>query len=263
MADWILTRDSGVVFEIVLNRPKKRNALNWQMMKQLETAIGHAEQSASARLAVVRGEGGVFSAGIDVESFSTLEDDFGPFWKSRMAFVTSRYQQIVHRIESSRLPYVALLEGFVLGLGLEVALACDFRFAARDAKLGLPEVRIGLIPDVGGTTRLAKLIGFSRAKELIMTGRIIGTQDAHHMGLIDRVAEPEELYPQAVGLAEELCGAAPLAVGYAKRIVNTVADIDTGLQLEATAQSHLINSRDFEVGLRAGLEKKKPEWTNQ
>ena len=176
MSDLILARRTGKVFEVILNRPDERNAINDEMMSAISDAFDQAEREFNdgARVVLVRGEGRVFSAGIDLNQFLTpaegLRKNLFPF--------TARYQAIFNKIERCSLPVICVLQGYCLGMALELALACDFRIAAQRAKLGLPEARLGIIPDVGGTVRLIKLVGPSRAKDLIMTGRNIDLSQA-------------------------------------------------------------------------------------
>ncbi len=260
MADFVLVQQRGKLIEIVLNRADKRNAIHWPMMIELDAAIESAGRMPGARAVVVRGEGAVFSAGIDLMGFSEVAAVFGENWRNNLFPVTAAFQAIINKFERCALPTIALLHGHCLGLGMELALACDFRIAAAGTKLGLPETRLGIIPDVGGTTRLTRLAGVARAKELIMTGRSIDAAQAEHWGIINYVVPPDELLAKGEALAVELAAAAPLAVSYAKRVIDGLADIDRGLQMEAWAQNQLMRSEDFEIGAQAMLTKQAAEW---
>lgn len=261
MSDFLATQTQGAVFEIVLNRPDKRNAIHWPLLEAIGAAIDEAERAPGVRLVVFRGEGSGFSAGIDLAAFEGLGATYGENWPSRMLTITAAFQAILNKVERCALPTLALLHGYALGLGLELALACDMRFAAQGAKLALPETRLGIIPDVGGTTRLTRLIGPARAKELILTGRTLtDLEQAERWGLVNAVTAPDELRPRAEALAAELSLAAPLAVSHAKRVIDGGADIDRGLQLEAWAQSQLILTNDFSEGVQAAMAKRKAEW---
>jgi len=141
-----------------------------------------------------------------------------------------------------------------------LALACDMRIIQRGTKFGLPESRLGMIPDVGGTTRLTRLIGPARAKELIMTGRNVDLDDAERWGLVNAVVDEGQLMAHAEALAQELSEAAPLAVSYTKRVINDMIDLERGLRLEAWAQSILMRSDDFMEGAQAAMMKRKPDW---
>lgn len=255
MTDLITTQFNGAVAEIVLNRVDQRNAITWPMMLALEAALDSAERTPGARAVVVRAEGRAFSSGIDLNAFANLADIFGENWRGNMLAVTGAFQRIITRFERSPLPTLALLHGYVLGLGFELALACDFRIAAVNTRFSLPEARLGIIPDVGGTTRLTRLIGPARAKELILTGKTIHAEQAAQWGLVNAVAPLEELRAKGEALIADLMQCAPLAVAYGKRVIDGIADIDRGLQLEAWAQSQLIQTDAFAMRVRAITEK--------
>ncbi|MCZ7673435.1 MAG: enoyl-CoA hydratase-related protein [Chloroflexi bacterium] len=149
---------------------------------------------------------------------------------------------------------------YCLGLALELALACDFRIAVHGALLGLPETRLGMIPDVGGTTRLTRLVGPSRAKELIFTGKQIEAAQAEAWGIVNYVVAEEELLAKGEALAAEINQGAPLAVGMAKRVIDGLSDVDRGLLLEGWAQSQLFNTADFMEGAQAFMMRRPPVW---
>lgn len=260
MDELVLTSQHDAVLEIVLNRPDKRNALNTELIRQFDTAVSTANRTPGLRAVVIRGEGPVFSAGIDVSSLLGLADRYGPHWQLRMRSITDEYQGVLTRLERLELPTFALLHGYCLGLALELALACDFRLAAEGTQLGLPETRLGMIPDVGGTTRLARLIGVPRTKELIFTGRQIDAAQAERWGLVHYVVPSAELRATADGLIAEIRQAAPLAVGMAKRVIDGQYDLDRGLQLEGWAQSQLFSSEDFMEGAQAFMLRRPPEF---
>jgi enoyl-CoA hydratase/carnithine racemase len=263
MANLVLFQSHDPFVEIILNRPEKRNAINWPMMLELETAIDAAEKAPRARAILVRAEGTGFSAGIDLTGFGDMINLYGESWRDNLFPVTAGYQRIVNKFERCSLPTIALLHGFCLGLGFELALACDFRIVAEGTKIGLPESRLGLIPDVGGTTRLTRLVGPARAKELVMSGRNIDLSCAERWGIVNYVVDSDDLLAKGQALVSELAQAAPLAVSYAKRVIDGLADIDRGLQLEAWAQSHLMRTQDFEIGAQAALTKQPPQWTGK
>ena len=260
MSEFVLTQKHEHVFEIILNRPDKRNAINWPLMAALADAVDQAESTEGVRAVLIRGEGPVFSSGIDLLAFPEIAQTFGTNWRERMTSVTTAFQGVLNKVERSSLPTIALLRGFALGLGFELALACDLRIAARHTRMGLPEARLGLIPDVGGTTRLTRLVGPARAKELIITGRMITPEDAERWGLVNRVTPAGELFAAGVDLAGEIALCAPLAVSYAKNVVNQINDVERGLQLEALAQTHLIQTEDFSAGVETMLAKSTPHW---
>lgn len=260
MGEYVVLHQRDSLVEIVLNRIEKRNAINWPMMVELAEAVRGAEQLSGARAVLVRGEGTGFSAGIDLMGFSEVAAAHGENWRENLFPVTAGFQTSVTAFERCSLPTIALLHGYCLGLGFELALACDFRVVATGTKMGLPESRLGIIPDVGGTTRLTRLAGPARAKELIMTGRTIDLNDAERWGIVNYVVGPDELLLKGESLAAEIAQAAPLAVSYAKRVIDNLADIERGLQMEAWAQSYLMRTQDFETGAQAMLTKQVPVW---
>jgi len=172
--------------------------------------------------------------------FSSIANVFRANWHDNLFPVPAYMQGVLDRIERYSLPVIGLLHGYCLGLDLELALACDLRIASESAQLGLRESRIGLIPDVGGATRLTRLVGPTRAKDLIITGRDFGADYAERRGIVNQVVEEDALIAGGYALAEELVAAAPLAASYAKKSINGIADIGRGLQLEAWAQSILL-----------------------
>ena len=256
----IYTEHRGPVFEIVLDRPEKRNALNWEMLKLLPDAVAKARRAEGVRAIVVRGAGKGFSAGIDLNAFFELPALYGPHWRTHMRQVTEDFQAMLTALAQVEIPTIAVLHGFVLGLGLELALACDLRLAAEDTVLGLPETRLGLVPDVGGSTRLAQLVGLARAKELIFTGRQINADLAERWGMLNRVVPADALDAEVQALVAEIEQAAPLAVGMAKRLLNGMLDTPRGLALEGWAQSQLIGSADFGEGVQAMLQKRPAQF---
>ncbi len=260
MSDLVLTQQQDSIFEIILNRPDKRNAINMELFTAFDTAVTQANRTPGIRAVFIRGAGKAFSAGIDVSNLLRLAEEYGPHWQQRMRRVTEDYQGVLTRLERLEMPTIALLHGHCLGLAMELALACDLRIAAEGTKLGLPESRLGLIPDVGGTTRLTRLVGPARAKELIFTGRHINAAQAEQWGLVNYVVAADNLLAKGAELAEEINLAAPLAVGMAKRVIDGLADVDRGLLLESWAQSQLVNSEDFMEGAQSFLMRRKPEF---
>ena len=260
MSDLILTQQHEVYFEILLNRPEKRNAINTDLFAAFDKAVTDTSHLPGIRTVLIRGEGKAFSSGIDVSDFLLLSQKYGPNWQQRGRQITDEFQRVLTRLERLELPTIALLHGHCLGLAMELALACDIRIAAEGTKLGLPETRLGLIPDVGGTTRLVRLVGPARAKELIFTGRLIDANLAEQWGIVNSVVPGAELMDKGQELAQEISHAAPLAVGMAKRVIDGLADIDRGLMLEGWAQSQLFSTEDFMEGAQSFLMRRKPEF---
>ena len=260
MSDLVLTEHRDTVFEITLNRPDKRNAINLDVWRAFDEAVQQANRTPGLRAVLVRGAGKSFSAGIDVTTFMALAAEFGPHWQARMRSITDMFQGVLNRLERLELPTIALLHGHCLGLALELALACDMRIAAANTLIGLPETRLGLIPDVGGTTRLTRIVGPARAKELIFTGKQIPAEQAEPWGLVNYVVAEGELLHKAETIVAELGAAAPLAVGMAKRVIDGLADVDRGLQLEGWAQSQLMATADFQEAIQSFMLKRPPQF---
>jgi enoyl-CoA hydratase/carnithine racemase len=260
MSELVYTQQRDTIFEIVLNRPDKRNAINLELWQQLDAAIAQAGRAAGVRAVLLRGEGKAFSAGIDVSSFMSLAQHYGDNWQQRMRTITADFQAVPAHLERLELPVIALLHGYCLGLALELALAADIRIAAEGTMLGLPETRLGMIPDVGGTTRLTRLVGPGRAKELIFTGRQFDAAYAERWGIVNYVVPTDELLAKGEALAAEIAQSAPLAVGMAKRVIDNLADLDRGLTLEGWAQSQLFASEDFSEGIQSFLMKRPAQF---
>lgn len=260
MTALLLTEEHEGVLTLTLNRPEKRNAINFELYEQLDQALRQAAVTDALRVVLIRGAGPTFSSGIDVTNFLLLAQKYGDGWQQRMRTITADFQAVLNRLERLELPTIALLHGHCLGLALELALACDLRLAAAGTKLGLPETRLGMIPDVGGTTRLTRLVGLARAKELIFTGSEVDAAEAAAWGLVNHVVPADDLQARGAALAAEIAAAAPLAVGMAKRVIDGLADLDRGLQLEAWAQSQLFQSDDFMEAIRAFMERRAPDF---
>jgi enoyl-CoA hydratase/carnithine racemase len=260
MSELVITQQRDTIFEIILNRPDKRNAMNAELVAGLDTAVQTANRIPGIRAVIIRGEGKAFSAGIDVSTLLGLAQTYGPHWQQRMRSITDDFQAVFTRLERLELPTIALLHGYCLGLAMELALACDIRIAAEGTQMGLPETRLGIIPDVGGTTRLTRLVGAARAKELIFTGRHFDMSYAERWGIVNYVLPEDQLMAKAEALATEINQAAPLAVGMAKRVIDGLSDIDRGLMLEGWAQSQLMSSEDFLEGAQSFMMKRPPQF---
>jgi enoyl-CoA hydratase/carnithine racemase len=233
----VFTEDRGAVRHIVLNRPEKRNAMSQELLRALAAALREAAGDGSVHCVVLRGEGPVFSAGVDLGelmSFASDPDALRPF---RNVFL-----ECANLCEEMAKPVVCQVHGACFGGALEVALGCDLRIASEDAQFGLPEVKFGIIPDVGGSSRLPAVVGLGRAKELIMTARTIGAVEAHRIGLVNRVAGAGELDEACEALAGELLANSHVAVGRAKRVMDASARpaLATTLELEVSVQEYCV-----------------------
>lgn len=239
----------GPVAHLVLARPQRRNALDEELIEGLDNAVGELEGATGLGAVVVRGEGPGFSAGIDASTLARLASPEG-LQQIRGAFVTA-----YERLERLPVPTVASVHGWAIGAGFELALACDLRVVAGDATLGLPETRMGVVPDVGGTGRLAALIGAGRAKELILTSAMIDGARAGRLGIANRVAPAAKLAAATCGLVDELLACSATANGLAKRIIDQAARPmwnDT-LDAELDAQLQCIQTPEFADAYRRFL----------
>jgi enoyl-CoA hydratase/carnithine racemase len=256
----VITKQDGQLFEIILNQPAKRNAIGWDVFQALAAAIECVEHADGVRAVLLSSSSGGFSVGLDLNALANIADRYGDNWQAQMPSLIADFQTVLNKLERLNVPTVALLRGYALGLGFEIALACDFRFAARHTKLALPETRLGLVPDVGGTTRLTRLIGPARAKEYIMSGKLIPLHKAEVWGLVNRVVPAQELRAQALAFIADVNNGAPLAVNYTKQIINELSETKSGQQLEIWAQSQLFQTQDFQIGLQSALQQSTPRW---
>jgi enoyl-CoA hydratase/carnithine racemase len=254
----ILSRVEGPLLHVTINRPQKRNALTPPMLDELAAAVASADTHPEVRAVIVSAEGPIFSAGIDLAALSEIQGPEGVNPGRQVRRVAARLQHALDVIEATEVPVIGALQGQVLGLGLELALAFDLRVAAADLKLSIPEARLGLVADVGGTTRLARTVGPSRAKDLLLTARAIDANEALMWGLVNRVVPPAELASATVALAQEIARNAPLAVGMAKLIVDQGDGLDKHSQMaiERWAQSQLLSTEDFKEAVQAFLQKR-------
>jgi enoyl-CoA hydratase/carnithine racemase len=253
----VLTEDRGPVRHVVLNRPEKRNAFDGALVLATGAALRAAADDPAVRCVVVRGAGRVFSAGMDVAALGDTAAAPEGLRSFRRACLESW-----NAAEEMPKPVVCQIHGVCLGGAMELALACDLRVMAADAAVGLVETRVGLVPDVGGSSRLPQVIGLGRAKELIMTSRLVTGEEAERIGLANRVAPAEELEAATQRLVDELLACAPVAVGLAKRLVDASARpaLSTTLELEVAAQEVCARTEDFAEGVRAAAERRAPRF---
>ncbi len=252
-----LEKQAGMA-TLTLNRPDTLNAWNQKMRDELREAVRQLVFDDELRVLVITGEGRAFSAGEDVRGMQGLTD-IGTRGFRRIA---RDIHNVFDEIEAIEVPVIAAINGVAAGGGLELALSCDFRFAADTAKLGFPENNVGLIPGSGGCSRLVKLVGIARAKRLVMSGQMIPAAKALEMGLVDEVHPPEVLLVEAQELASQLAAKAPMALGLAKIVLNACANVDpdTGRHLERLGQSILKKTEDHAEGAKAFVEKRKPDF---
>ena len=236
---------------ITLDVPGKFNRVSMLARDQLATLFAELDGDDAVRFVVLTGAGGQFSAGGDIAAFLT-----------KSPWVVSQLAKNVAAPERCSKPVIARLEGYVFGVGLELALACDFRLASEDVQLALPEATIGMIPGSGGTQRLARLVGMGRAKDIIMRGRRVKAEEALAIGLVTEVVAADQLDGSVEALIAELSRHSPLSLAMAKRVLNTVYDgpLHVGLELEGLAYGLLQQTHDFHEGVAAFVEKRKPEF---
>jgi enoyl-CoA hydratase/carnithine racemase len=229
----VISEDRGHVRHVVLNRPEKRNAMNQELLRALGHELRWAADEESVRCVVLRGEGPVFSAGVDLGELASFAGEPSMLRPFRNVFL-----ECANLCEEMPKPVVCQMHHTCVGGALEVALGADLRVAAAGTRLGLPEVRFGIIPDVGGSSRLPAVVGLGRAKDLVMTGRMIDTTEAEQIGLVNRVAAPEELEATTQALVDELLANAHWAVGRAKRVMDASArpTLTQTLELEVAVQ---------------------------
>jgi enoyl-CoA hydratase len=244
---------------VTIDRPKVLNALNHLSMTELELVFTDIRENAEIRAVLITGGGEkAFVAGADITelaSVSALEGEQ----------LARRGQRIFNLIENCGKPVIACINGFALGGGCELALACTLRIASSTARLGQPEVKLGIIPGYGGTQRLPRLIGKGGALKLILTGEIIGAEEALRLGLVDEVVAPDQLLPRAEQIALAIAGMAPLAIRDSIRAVNSGYDLPlaSGLELEASLFGLACSTSDKAEGARAFLEKRAPQWSGK
>jgi enoyl-CoA hydratase len=246
----VLSLSKGVL-TIAFNRPDRMNAMNEDMFSDLSYAVDTAFNNHDVRVVVFTGSADVFSSGGDLIS---MTDYHSVYEREDLYRIVKNAQEIFDHIEMLPKPTIAAINGHAVGAGLQLAVACDFRIAVKTAKLGLKDVKIGIIPGLGGTKRLPDLIGIARAKEMIMLGDEVAAGKAFEMGLVNLVVEKDDLKHAVQNMAEKLCANAPLALSAAKDLINRKSSLDQ----VAHTQANLLKTVDAGEGIRAFLEKRIP-----
>lgn len=252
--DVLFSREhDGKLAVLTLSRPGKMNSITWEMRGKVEEHFAVIDRDDDIRAVVIRGDGDVFSPGGDIPGFLEVEpEDFIDLGRNLTAPARSPK------------PVIAAIAGYCLGAGLELSMSCDIRLATRDALFGQPEMRLGMIPGSGGSQRLARYIGVSRAKYYILTGERFTAEQAHAWGLVATLSDDVAALDAEVDrVAQALIGHSPLALRVAKEVIDAGVDgpLATGIELERKAYSLLRATHDFAEGVGAYVEKRKPEFT--
>ncbi|MFD1927962.1 enoyl-CoA hydratase/isomerase family protein [Sporosarcina siberiensis] len=252
----LVEKKEGIMW-LTLNRPETRNALDAQTLNEIDAAFLEAESDSSVRVIIVQGAGGKsFAAGADIKQLHERE---------ALAALIPGMQGLYTKIENSSKVTIAAVNGFALGGGCELALACDIRIATKKAKFGLPELNLGIIPGAGGTQRLSRIVGKGRALDMILTGKIIDGEEAERIGLVTYFTDEESLVEKAESIASDVMKKGPVAVQLAKFAIHKGFDVDsdTAMWIEKLSQAVAFGTEDKKEGTLAFLEKRKAEFKNK
>lgn len=251
----IVTTTENDIATITVSRPESLNALNRNVLKELDTALTEIEGNRSLKVLIITGAGKAFVAGADIKGMSE-EDPKG------IASYVELGQNVMRKIECLSIPVIAAVNGFALGGGLELALSCDLIFASQNAKVGQPEVNLGIIPGFGGTQRLIHRCGVGTTRRLCYSGEIIGADEALSLGIVDKIFPAESFMAEVKKFANLVASKGPLAVKEAKRVIREAHEglLVSGLRLEVDAFIKLFASNDRKEGMMAFLEKRTPNF---
>lgn len=251
----IIKEVSGTICTLTLNRPKALNALSTEVLNELSMALEEISKDSSIHVLILTGAGRSFVAGADISEMSQFSPEEALVFGQKGA-------RVFRQIELLPIPVIAAVNGFALGGGCELAMACDIRYASDKAKFGQPEVGLGISPGFSGTQRLPRLVGTGVASELIFTARVIKAEEALAIGLVNKVVRAEELLPTVRALAEEISSKSPFAVAASKQAIQRgmQADIDTGIAIENYLFSYCFSSKEQKEGMEAFLENRKPDF---
>lgn len=256
----LIVERSGAVAVVTLNRPEVLNALNLQMLRELSDTVAAFDADDTLRAVILTGAGGkAFAAGADIAELNALGNARAGEEQAR------RGQALTTSLERLRVPVIAAVNGFALGGGCELAMACDIRVASSSARFGQPEVSLGILPGYGGTQRATRLVGEGWAMYLCLTGEMIDAQEALRIGLVQKVTAPDELLGEAQRIAALIAAKGPLAVAAAKRAIVDGASLSLadGLALEALRFGAAVATDDFREGSQAFLDKRKPSFSGR
>jgi enoyl-CoA hydratase len=252
----IIFEKDGALAIITIDRPKVLNALNDETIAEIDDCITTIASDKTILCVILTGGGEKsFVAGADINELSTWDVISGRAKSDSGHALTSKIKDLPQ-------PVIAAINGFALGGGCEIAIACDIRLASKNAKIGQPEVNLGIIPGYGGTQRLPRLVGAGKAKQMILTGDFVNADEAYRIGLVDEVYPPDELIPKAKEMARKIISKGPLAVKAAKEAINVGLDVDlkSGCEYEAALFASIFATEDMKEGTKAFLEKRKPEF---
>jgi enoyl-CoA hydratase len=254
----ILSVTENGVCTVTINNPESLNALNSIVIKELGKVFDDIAQDNDIKVVIITGAGRAFVAGADISEMSAMN----PAQAKEFGFKGS---SLFRKIEKFPIPVIAAVNGFALGGGCELAISCDIRVASEKAKFGQPEVSLGIIPGFSGTVRLQKIVGIAVAKELIFTGRIVDSEEASRIGLVNFVVPAEELMTKANEIASKIAANAPQAVRLAKESINlsSETDTDSGVGIESNMFGLCFSTEDQKEGMEAFLAKRKPDFKNK
>jgi len=254
----IVLQKEDKVAVLTISRPKALNALNSETLKELNLAIDEVAKDDEIYALILTGEGKAFVAGADIAEMKEL-DVIGGRKFGKLG------NEVFRKLETLEKPVIAAVNGFALGGGCELSMACDIRIASSKAKFGQPEVGLGITPGFGGTQRLPRLVGLGNAKELIYTAKIINAEEALRIGLVNKVVEPENLMTEAKTLANTIAGQAPIAVSLCKAAINTgiQLDIDSALSYESEIFGECFSTEDQKSGMTAFIERTEKCFKNR
>lgn len=250
----ILTEREDSTFIITLNRPDKLNALSPKLREEVVDALRQVHDDPGVRAIIITGGPKVFAAGADLQSMSTAG--------TVDIFAGSLMTDMFNMVAEMPQPTIAAVAGYALGGGCELSMCCDFRIAADTAKFGQPEIKVGLIPGAGGTQRLTRLVGLTKAKELVFLGENIDANEAHRIGLVNKIVPADELMNEAKKMASKLAALPPFNLRVAKAIMDKGQDVglEAALQMERLAFTALFGTEDQKEGVMAFVQKRKPEF---
>ncbi len=251
--------ESKIIATITINKPQAMNALSSGVLDELDKALEVVRNNKDLRCLIITGEGDrAFVAGADIKEIHALD--------AQAAFDFAGFgQRVFRKIEQLNIPAIAAVNGFALGGGLELALACDFIFASEKSKFGLPECTLGLMPGFGGTVRLARRVGPARAKQITFTGDMISSEEAFQMGLVNEVCAPDQLMERAKMVGTTIASRAPIAVASIKKTIQNTygVHVTDALNMEQKEFGDLFTTQDCKEGTRAFIEKRKPNFTGK